>query len=269
MSGYRPVNHRSLWQCSQSIFQLHNESVNILTHFVSAALFWYLSLCYYKKDKTPLAPFYSKGETTDATNSRRDSRVIATLCVSFASVFSASFVAHTFCSYSEAAEYVLFRIDWTMICVAMFGSCTTVAHFAFFHHPKRSIFWRNAFAGSCIFMAMVVNTSAFASLPTGLKTLGPLIPVPCIAGLLLSVATTLPKPESAKFLQVISGPIALSIFGLSVYGSQIPERWFPGRFDLTGGSHSFHHIWTTTYAIWMVRKSVQWSKWRNNVSIPK
>jgi len=155
-----------------------------------------------------------------------------------------------------------------MICIAMFGACAMAAFFCFFHRAQLLLFWRNCFLFSFMVMLIVVNTSSFASLPPSLKTMGPLIPAPCMAAFLLAVIRTLPKAEGWKFIKDLMGPLILAFLGLFMYGTTVPERGYPGHFDYSGGSHTLNHYFTVASSIWMVNKADQWAKWRQ-VSMPK
>lgn len=255
-TGYR--YNLTVLQCLASVFQLHNETVNIWTHLLSAIAFW--ALCghhCYNRDK----------------HSRRNSVMLSSFCASKATVFTASFVAHTFspaCT-DESAYQLLWRLDWSMICVAMLGTCTTITYFAFYTNSACTRFWMRAFGCSIGSMFVVVNTPAFTRLSPNVKCLGPLIPVPCFVLFLWQVVRTLPKKDVIRLVSDASGPLSLAIIGLSVYGSQVPERWFPGEFDFTGGSHTIHHLWTTTFGVWMLRRAIGWCEWRcptSKLSLP-
>ena len=34
----------------------------------------------------------------------------------------------------------------------------------------------------------------------------------------------------------------LNVTGAAIYAMRIPERWYPGRFDLLGSSHQIMHV---------------------------
>jgi adiponectin receptor len=46
------------------------------------------------------------------------------------------------------------------------------------------------------------------------------------------------------------------IVGVLIYVSRLPERWFPGRFDLLGNSHNIWHCFVVAAALFHYAGSV-------------
>lgn len=40
----------------------------------------------------------------------------------------------------------------------------------------------------------------------------------------------------------------LYIIGASIYATRIPEKWYPGRFDVVGSSHQIFHVFVVAAA---------------------
>jgi adiponectin receptor len=59
---------------------------------------------------------------------------------------------------------------------------------------------------------------------------------------------------------------ALYIIGALIYGTRIPERWMPGKFDLFFHSHQIFHVLVVMAAMshyWAVIQTFQWQHQNN------
>lgn len=235
--GYR--KDLSLSECMASIFTVHNETVNIWTHGVVAVVFW--------------RRFFRMAQS-------HRGHPLALYCACFAAVFSASFLAHTFSAFpSEEVYRFLWRLDWSMISVAMFGTFHALVHSAYHHDKRLKVRWTRLFGISTATMFGAVNMPGFVGQSTGLKAFGGLIPIPCLVAFVVDSCYRLPKVQVAQFAQDMVGPIMLSIVGLAIYGSASPERFYDdGRFDCFGNSHNIHHAWTILFSVWMYRNAKSW-----------
>ena len=41
----------------------------------------------------------------------------------------------------------------------------------------------------------------------------------------------------------------LYTIGAALYAARVPERWYPGRFDVVGSSHQIFHVLVVTAAV--------------------
>ena len=55
--------------------------------------------------------------------------------------------------------------------------------------------------------------------------------------------------EEMVGLKSYLGLALINFSGAAVYAARIPERWFPGRFDLLGQSHNWMHVLVLTGAV--------------------
>ena len=101
MTGYRA--YLSFAECAQSMFRVHNELVDIWTHFVPACVF--LALVF-------LAPPWA-----DA----RFRHTLVVQCLCFAFVCGTSAFAHTFNPINRRWHRKCFMADWASISVAVYG----------------------------------------------------------------------------------------------------------------------------------------------------
>ncbi|EAZ20642.1 hypothetical protein OsJ_36258 [Oryza sativa Japonica Group] len=58
---------------------------------------------------------------------------------------------------------------------------------------------------------------------------------------------------------------ALYALGVAVYAARVPERWFPGRFDLVGHSHQLFHLLVVAGAYAHYLGALEYLKWRDAV----
>lgn len=50
-------------------------------------------------------------------------------------------------------------------------------------------------------------------------------------------------------LKSFLGLAAINFSGAAIYAARIPERWFPGTFDMIGQSHNLMHVLVFTGAL--------------------
>ncbi|KAJ1935624.1 hypothetical protein EC988_008425 [Linderina pennispora] len=60
------------------------------------------------------------------------------------------------------------------------------------------------------------------------------------------------------------GMFALYVAGTLLYAFNIPERWFPGRFDIIGNSHQLFHMLVFFAALTHFYGIVQAFKWHHS-----
>lgn len=255
LTGYRRPG-LTVVECWRSMLCLHNETVNIWTHFIAALWFWKQAIHHYS-----ISTKSKQAAEKEATSSQRvpSDTVLSQYCASQATVFSASFIAHTFSptSTNEDQYQRLWRLDWSMIAVAMLGVSWLLIELAFRGHADKQSLWKRAFFASTGVMFLVVNVPFFTKLPPKWKALGALLPIPT----LLCFAWETTRLSRSKIIrpaflrEILLKPMLLAAVGLTVYALQVPERIYPGLFDLSGGSHTFHHLWTATFSFWMLQNA--------------
>ncbi|CAG8632524.1 17034_t:CDS:2 [Gigaspora rosea] len=197
LKGYRRPTFSYL-KCAESLFYVHNESVNIWSHLVGAIAFIFLGFITYDYVLShhpsiiwwDVAVFYIF-------------LMGAMICLGLSSTF------HTFCCHSEK------------VC-AQWGRCDYVGIVTLIVTPEYRWF----------------RTGLFVSM--GLSAIIPLAHALIIYGFELSV-----KVISLKWI-IVMGVFYLT--GAFIYGSRIPERWFPGKFDIYGSSHQIFHFFVVAAA---------------------
>ncbi|KAF0914241.1 hypothetical protein E2562_027807 [Oryza meyeriana var. granulata] len=156
-----------------------------------------------------------------------------------------SSACHLLACHSEHASYVLLRLDYAGIAALIVASFLPIVHYSFLCDP-----WlRRLYTGSiAAFGAAAVSASlvpAFqspelrplrAALFSGMAASG-VVPV---AHKLALYGGTVREAASSACYEAAMG--ALYGLGVAVYAARVPERWFPGRFDLVGHSHQLFHV---------------------------
>ncbi|GAA5832124.1 hypothetical protein JCM11251_004248 [Rhodosporidiobolus azoricus] len=257
-TGYRKLTFSYL-KCLRTVFKLHNETVNILTHLVGAlvAVFTcaYLlldlnpadSLSHGRKGWTaPFAgipyPFPSPAQpsvTWADTIGFASFLISASVCLGF----SASF--HTFLAHSEKVAVYWNSLDYVGIVVLISGTFVPLVHYGFFCDTHlRNAYIALIYTFSAAATATVVSPHArtpeyrrirtWTFICLGLSAVFPVGHAVWRYGLEgASVAISLPW-------LVLGG--ALYIVGALLYAERCPERFHPGRFDFFLSSHNIFHV---------------------------
>ena len=238
-TGYR-LPYKSFSYYFWSIFYIHNETVNIWTHLVALLLFIYNIHKYsYAMDyvNESLAwPFLSFS--------------IGTLAYA-----SCSTIAHLFQSKSEAVHYLSFQIDYIGIGLNSHATATSFYFFIgneLFYHS----FLGKVYLFSCTIIAIltcVLLSYAKLKYPRPYPLQRKLIALGvmsfsfffgCIPGYYLFYESLQYKDWSHFWAFVFPHVHYIIYFFISAffYASHIPERKFPGSFDILGQGHQFFHV---------------------------
>ncbi|EDO49996.1 predicted protein, partial [Nematostella vectensis] len=228
----------SVEQCIESMFQPHNETVNIWSHFIAAFVFLIHNsdlLREYRNFDDPLvAP-------------------LACCAVGIVVLFFVSACTHLFNSMSLLAYHVCYFCDYAAISICTF----TTAQAMFFYSRPISTSWRMfnspiAFLGFAVMNSLLstftccavlvrrpwyhafVRTSAYLSL--GLFTVLPYLGRLAFCSYTASVECTTPS-----YIHFKRYCLYFTIAGVT-YANRIPERLFPKMFDLLGQSHHILHV---------------------------
>lgn len=232
LTGYRPTGHDvRFYVTARQLLTLHNESFDIYSH---AFMFIYLA--------------------AEACR-RREPLVVGILQISYAFVFLASTIAHTFHMIGKSYHEVLFRLDWATIGLSV-NVCTASFACAILTSPmEREVL---AMVVTCAVFLMH-NTRSFSSKPKVTKIIGIAVPSICLWGAYMSrivAAVATGDEDVVRKLYVAQSVLLMPLFvaaiGLTCFVRKIPERYYPGRFDMFGHSHNIHHIWSSIDAYLLI-----------------
>ncbi|XP_038164463.1 membrane progestin receptor beta [Cyprinodon tularosa] len=233
LSGYRPVQQD--WRCYLlSLFQCHNESLNVWTHLLAAPvllLLWWANVG-------------ALGYTLDVASMPLTLFLLSSLTYLFLSV-----AAHLLQSHSEHAHYYVFFLDYVGVAVYQYG-CSLGHYFyssdlawreciGMFFLPGAAFFGWLSCAGCCYAKARYrrpypLQRKICQLIPTSLAYALDISP---IAHRLLAVSWAQEPSSPFHALQIGCFFLAALFFSYP-----IPERFFPGRCDFVGQGHQIFHL---------------------------
>ncbi|XP_062378163.1 membrane progestin receptor beta-like [Sardina pilchardus] len=247
--GYRPAGQR--WSCYLlSLFQVHNESVNVWSHALTGLVV--LARFLLLVGAWP-APF-------DLT-----ALPLCLYVTSALTYLTCSAAAHLLQSRSELAHYCLFFLDYVGVCVYQYGCA--LAHYFYSAEPA----WRQtavaagflpgaALLGwltcaSCCFAKLryrrpyPLRRKVFQLVPTSLAYLLDISPV---AHRLANATGSPPDAGGGGGVgDVGAADDALALHALQIFffllaalffSCPVPECFFPGRCDVLGHGHQIFHL---------------------------
>jgi adiponectin receptor len=231
ISGYRFTD--SKLECLRSVFRLSNESFNIWSHTMGMFLLLGLGISAYLTHQ-------QQSPENKAFDTWRIVIFFSAAC--FLMLCSAAY--HTFGCIAHSSHMASFcAVDMMGITIFITVSTLWIEHAALCCEPRLRLFF------SCI-------TGLYGAAGAFLVWYHPFTK-PSSAWLRVVFFTFLGFTglvpgfylawvESPRFALGLYGllvkPIAPTVIGSLFYAGQIPERWFPGRFDLVGSSHNIWHI---------------------------
>ncbi|KAF7198861.1 membrane progestin receptor beta [Nothobranchius furzeri] len=233
LSGYRPIQQD--WGCYfLSLFQRHNESLNVWTHLLAAPV---LLLRWW-------ANAGALGYTLDAA-----SLPLSLFMVSALTYLILSVTAHLLQSHSERAHYFFFFLDYVGVAVYQYG-CSLGHYFytsepswresiGLFFLPGAAFFGWLSCVGCCFAKVMYrrpypLQRKICQLIPTSLAYLLDISPV---AHRLVTVSWT---QDASLFFHALQ--IAFFLVAAFFFSCPVPERFFPGCCDFMGQGHQVFHL---------------------------
>ncbi|KAI8827154.1 putative hemolysin-III channel protein Izh2 [Fimicolochytrium jonesii] len=234
-TGYRPLQD-SYIGCIRTLSYIHNETGNIFSHKLGALLFaaaFYFTFTY-----------NILGETVKVAR-WGDYAAFGVFLLSAVVCFSLSAWFHTVICHSQRVCILFNKIDYFGIVVLICGSTYPSLYWGFSCHPHFRVVYctmTTIFGGMTMYTSLAsrfstpnhrdIRTASFVGL--GLSGL-----IPLLHGFYLhGIATSI---EAVSFWHLM-GMAAFYIVGAIVYTLRVPERIFPGRFDIWGHSHQIFHV---------------------------
>uniref|UniRef100_A0A0W0FRI0 HlyIII-domain-containing protein n=1 Tax=Moniliophthora roreri TaxID=221103 RepID=A0A0W0FRI0_MONRR len=233
LSGYRRVQNE--WKgCLHSIYAyLHNETVNIHSHLWGAIAFCYLLMnaqsIHLRKYPTAWMDFAMFSVFL----------ISAILCLLCSAIF------HTSTCHSKEVSSRCHAFDYSGIIILTVGSFYPCLYYGFFCEPFFQVGYITSITLVGLGAAYIVLNPEYAK-PThrGARTkvfiaLGLSAIVPVAHWGFIHGGTKMYTEMGFKWL-LISG--CLYISGALIYANRVPERFYPGRFDLFFASHQIFHV---------------------------
>lgn len=234
LSGYR--GELGSWKkCLDSAFTyLHNETVNIQSHYIGGAIF--IAVWLYHLEQT----YVEHKETLNGVDKLFMTffMVGALVCL----FLSGSY--HMMSCHSKPVADVFHRLDYAGIVILTVGSFYPAVYYGFYCEPLYARFWLAllTLAGASASYAVLSptystpayrRTRAYLFIALGLGGALPILHLFILEGY------ERPYELGVKWLFASA---ALYIGGAILYSERFPERVWPGRFDIFFASHQIFHV---------------------------
>ncbi|XP_055353398.1 adiponectin receptor protein-like [Paramacrobiotus metropolitanus] len=226
--GHRP-QIQSFRECFKSIFRIHTETVNIWTHMIGCIAF------------VAVATYFLAAENFAWTEKWMFSAFFAgaVLCLGF------SFLFHTVYCHSQSVGKFFSKLDYCGIALLTLGSFVPWLHFGFYCRSVAKHIYIGVISVLAITAIVVSLWDKFSEpayralragvfVALGLSGVIPAIHYVSSEGWVRSVH------EGSMIYLVLMGVLYVS--GAVLYACRVPERWFPGRFDIWFQSHQIFHV---------------------------
>ncbi|KAF2223227.1 mPR-like GPCR protein [Elsinoe ampelina] len=232
-AGYRPVSG-SIKECFQSWTYIHNETFNIFSHLVPAAL---TVSSLFGADRLFLT-FYPQANLKD--------RAVLTfylLCVS--TCFGLSALYHTMMNHSARYSHTWGNVDYCGIMVLIFGDFITGEYVGFYCEPHlQNLYWTLITSFTAMTAYIVLNPKyqspahrllrLFSFTSLGLSAFAPIV-----HALILFDAQELALRSGLNYYYAEGAIVLMAVI---IYACRYPEKASPGSFDTWGASHGIFHV---------------------------
>ena len=233
LSGYRQATG-SFKGCFESLAYVHNETVNIYSHVIGAAIFLMSPIYTYRALylRYPLA-------------TQADLFVFSTFFYGVSICFFLSATYHIISGHSPKVQSFGNQLDYLGIVILMWGSTIPSIYYGFYCDPRlQKIYWTNVsiLATLCIIATLhprfrhptlrPYRAAMYAGL--GLSAV-----VFVVHGILLHGWTVQNRRMSVDWMGVMA---LFNLTGAVIYAARLPERLQPLKYDIYGSSHQVLHV---------------------------
>ncbi|KAF2761282.1 HlyIII-domain-containing protein [Pseudovirgaria hyperparasitica] len=238
-SGYRPASN-SFSRSFGSLGYIHNETVNIYTHLLGAVVAVIGAIAMYNIFK----PRYDLATSEDVI-AFSCFFVGATACLGMSATF------HTISNHSHSVAAFGNKLDYLGILCLIWGSYVPTLYYGFQRDERLVKIYTGTITANCFGTAMLCimprfRTAAFRPLRAGMFVLTGLTGViPVVHGVFLHGWPTM---ETQMALSWVISQGTMYIIGAGIYAARVPERFFPGKFDIWGSSHQIFHCFVVAAA---------------------
>ncbi|KAA8576502.1 hypothetical protein EYC84_006613 [Monilinia fructicola] len=241
-TGYRAAS-TSFQECFASWGYLHNESINIWSHLIGAALFAALPVYLYKAE---IPPRY-------AVASKEDMVVCGIYFVGVTTCFCLSALYHTIMNHSQQMDRFGAQLDFQGVIFLMWGATVPLVYYGFYCDSATHSYCYWALFS---LLAIACSISTFQPhfrdpylRPVRAATFGSLAVftmVPVIHGAIVYGWQTQNQRMGITWVLIT---LILNVLGATAYAIKFPERWFNRTFDIFGASHQLFHIMVVLAAL--------------------
>ncbi|CAM6036872.1 unnamed protein product [Sphagnum compactum] len=285
-------HYRSDWPIPESllsIFSIHNETLNIWTHLIGFLLFAALTIDTVR-DVPRLEQLFEKASRlvslyiyiyiAHQSSQQEVDEVVPILTQRVTrwpffvfmggSMFCllSSSICHLLSCHSSYLTYWLLRLDYTGIGIMIATSFFPPVYYVFLCQPV----WRQFYLTS---ISMIGVSTVIISLVPVFQT-PKYRPVRGLAFASMAMSGLVPAAHKLMYfhhepycLRTLAYELTMGLFymlGVIIYIARIPERWWPGLFDLAGHSHQLFHVLVVAGAFTHYKGGLLYLEWRDKVS---
>ncbi|KAH8383561.1 hypothetical protein KR009_009314 [Drosophila setifemur] len=228
--GHRPPLP-SFRACFKSIFRVHTETGNIWTHLLGCIAFIGVALYFISRpsveiqtqEKIVFGAFF----------------VGAIVCLGF------SFAFHTLSCHSVEMGRLFSKLDYCGIALLIMGSFVPWLYYGFYCHYQPKVIYLSVV---CVLgvLSIVVSLWDKFSEPALRPLRAGVFMSFGLSGVIPAIHYSIMEGWFSQMSRASLGWLILMgllyITGALLYALRVPERWFPGKFDIWGQSHQIFHI---------------------------
>ncbi|XP_017035937.1 adiponectin receptor protein isoform X2 [Drosophila kikkawai] len=228
--GHRPPLP-SFRACFKSIFRVHTETGNIWTHllgciaFIGVATYFITrpSVEIQTQEKIVFGAFF----------------IGAIVCLGF------SFAFHTLSCHSVEMGRLFSKLDYCGIALLIMGSFVPWLYYGFYCHYQPKVIYLSVVCVLGVLSIVVSLWDKFSE--PGLRPLRAGVFMSFgLSGVIPAIHYSIMEGWFSQMSRASLGWLILMgllyILGALLYALRVPERWFPGKFDIWGQSHQIFHI---------------------------
>lgn len=235
--GHRP-QLGSFDRCFWSCFRLHTETCNIWTHVIGCMIFIALAACTLLSTHLPTVDKLVFGAYFAG----------AIVCLGLSSAY------HMLSCHSPSVGELFCRLDYCGIALLITGSFLPCIYYGFYCDYWITKVVYTLFIGSLCVATIMVSLCDRFSVPEYRPLRAGVFFSFALSGIFPSVHWMLAQDwftvANLRFsLFCIFCMAALYITGAALYAARIPERFFPGKFDVWFHSHQLFHIFVIAAAV--------------------
>ncbi|EDW98019.2 adiponectin receptor protein isoform X1 [Drosophila yakuba] len=228
--GHRPPLP-SFRACFKSIFRVHTETGNIWTHLLGCIAFIGVALYFISRpsveiqtqEKIVFGAFF----------------IGAIVCLGF------SFAFHTLSCHSVEMGRLFSKLDYCGIALLIMGSFVPWLYYGFYCHYQPKVIYLSVVSILGI-LSIVVSLWDKFSEPSLRPLRAGVFMSFGLSGVIPAIHYSIMEGWFSQMSRASLGWLILMgllyILGALLYALRVPERWFPGKFDIWGQSHQIFHI---------------------------
>lgn len=177
-----------------------------------------------------------------------------------------SSACHLLSCHSEHSSYVMLRLDYAGIAFLIVTSFYPPVYYSFLCHS----FYRDVYIGSITVFGLatiLVSLLPVFEKPEFMLARAGLFVCMGVSGLVPIVHNLILNSHRPEVFVTAAYEMVMGCFyllGVLFYVARVPERWFPGRFDVTGHSHQLFHAMVIAGAYTHYLAVLVYIQWRDS-----